>query len=155
MSMVSDQPSLLKSAVMAVKSNSEACRMPSLAVRRWILLCYALALTISLLVPQPIRPADPQMKESMYLFGKTVHIVAYATFAALSGWILLPTRYRWTLVVLLIGHGMLTEWVQYITYDILGRTGQWSDVGLDAIGIALGTALTYRWWLAPDKPNAS
>src|SRR5262249_4890516 len=151
MSITSDQPPLLAMAVAAVRRKNETCRMPSLTLRRWILLLYALALTISLLVPQPIRSADPQVKESLYIFGKTVHIVAYATFTALAGWVLLPARYRWVLVVMLIGHGMLTEWVQYITYDILGRTGQWSDVGLDAIGIAVGLALTCKWWLAPDK----
>jgi hypothetical protein len=119
---------------------------PPLVVRRWLCALYALSWSVALIVPLPIKPPDPSWIPSFWTFSKTVHVTAYALFAALCGWMLVPRRYRGLLMVFLVGHGMLTEYVQYLTNDLFGRTGQWSDVGLDVIGIVLGVAVTWKWW---------
>lgn len=107
------------------------------------------------MVPLPLKPWDASWIEPFWTFSKALHVAAYALFCALCAWMLVPRPYRWLLLVFLIGHAMLTEYVQYLMHDFFGRTGQWSDVGLDAIGIALGVALTWRWWAAeaPAKPQ--
>jgi hypothetical protein len=48
---------------------------------------------------------------------------------------------------------LLTEYLQYLTYDFFHRTGKWSDVGLDCIGIVLGIALTCKLWFAPSNQD--
>ena len=50
---------------------------------------------------------------------------------------------RWLLVAFLSLHGMATEYVQTFVPD---RYGSWTDVGIDHIGIALGLALSRKWW---------
>jgi VanZ family protein len=129
---------------------------PRLTVRRWLCAFYALSWSIALIVPVPIKPRDPSWVEPLWTFSKSLHVAAYAVFAGLCAWMLLPCRYRWLLIVLLLGHAMLTEYVQYLTHDFFGRTGQWSDVGLDAIGIVLGVSVMWKWWwaaAAPTKPQ--
>ena len=126
---------------------------PRLAVRRWVCALYALSWSVALIVPLPIKPPDPSWLVPFWTFSKTVHVTAYALFAGLCAWMLVPRRYRWLLIVLLLGHAMLTEYAQYLLHDFFGRTGQWSDVGLDAIGIALGSAVTVKWWWAADAPT--
>jgi hypothetical protein len=122
---------------------------PSLSVRRWLWLLFTIAWTIALQVPKPFKETGyPPIDEGLFTFSKTVHVAAYAVFTVLSAWMALPVRYRWLLLVFLIGHAMLTEYVQYLLHDICGRTGQWSDVGLDAIGIGIGAACTWKSWRA-------
>ena len=125
---------------------------PSLAARRWIWVGYAIAWTTALLMPVPLpEQTDPRWQEPLFTFTKCVHVSAYAVFTGLSAWLLLPRRYRWIMPIVLVGHGMLTELLQHLMHDICGRTGQWSDVGLDVIGIAIGVALSWKWWFAREQ----
>jgi len=105
-------------------------------------------------VPVPLKPPDPSWIEPIWMSSKTLHISAYALFTCLCAWMLVPRRYRWLLIGILLGHAMLTEFAQYLTHDLFGRTGQWSDVGLDTIGIAIGLALAWPWWRAADVSKA-
>jgi hypothetical protein len=62
----------------------------------------------------------------------------------LTGWLVVRQRTRWLLLALLFGHACGTELLQYLM-DV-GRTGSVRDVGLDWLGIALGVALTWKWY---------
>src|SRR5436190_8050 len=100
---------------------------PRLALRRWIWVLYALAWTTALLMPVPLpEHTDPRWAEPLFTFSKSLHIMAYALFTGLGAWMLLPGRYRWLLAIFLFGHAMMTEYLQYLTHDWFGRTGQWS-----------------------------
>jgi hypothetical protein len=134
---------------------------PSAPVRWTIWSVYALAWTVSLLVPKPagsahmteqiaervISPEAAWKTDDVLPFGSVVHVCAYALFAALTGWLRAGPR-RWWLLALLVGHGALTEFLQYLLPT--GRNGCVADVGLDCIGITMGVALTGKWWLRSD-----
>jgi hypothetical protein len=130
---------------------------------RWsIWSVYAVAWTISLLVPRPSGSAHLTERiagrvvneqaawkaDQVLPFGSVVHVCAYALFAGLSGWLQVAPRWRWWLLALLIGHGALTEYLQWLLPT--GRNGCVTDVGLDAIGILLGVALTWKWWFGGE-----
>jgi hypothetical protein len=154
MSATSEQSRLPETVEPANVPATEPALWPPLPVRRWLWLLYALAWTTALLVPMPVDPPPPgDGVPARVIFGKTVHIMAYAVFTGLAGWMLLPGRFRWLLAGFLVGHGLLTEYLQYLTYEFFHRTGKWSDVGLDCIGIVLGIALTWKWWLAPSNQD--
>lgn len=108
---------------------------------------YVAAWTTALLVPVPIKPATAEGVERVYWFGKTLHVMAYAVMTGLTGWLPVPRGRRWLFLLFLSAHGCITEYLQWLL-DI-GRTGCWSDVGLDHLGIALGLAVTFRLWLRP------
>jgi VanZ family protein len=74
--------------------------------------------------------------------GKLLHVAAYAALAASAGWLPASVGWRTLLVVLLVGHGGLTEWLQTF---VPWREGCWRDVGIDAAGVTVGW-LASRWW---------
>ena len=122
---------------------------PSLSIRRIIWLVYAVAWTVALLVPVPIHPPpESGLQLPLWASSKSLHVAAYALFTGLAAWMRLPRRQRIPLLLLLVGHTMLTEYLQWVLRDITHRTGQWSDVGLDCIGIAVGVVLTWKRWRA-------
>jgi hypothetical protein len=124
---------------------------PSLAVRYAVWLIFALAWTVALLVPAPTKGSDPRSLETMFTVSKVMHVGAYAVFAALAGWARPTAWLRWLLLGVLIGHAMLTEYLQMVLEEMTGRTGQWSDVGLDCVGIAVGVLLTWKSWFASQR----
>lgn len=112
---------------------------------RWGLwAAYVTAWTRSLLVENPVGVVnDPDLAYKLFLFSKTVHVTAYALFAALSGWLHVPGRSRWLLLAFMSLHAFLTEYGQrYFTT----RHPSLRDVGLDHAGIVLGVLLTWNWW---------
>jgi hypothetical protein len=121
---------------------------PSLAFRRRLWLLYGLAWTVALLMPVPIQPPpESPLKEHIFTLSKALHVTAYALFTVLAGWMRMPRRYRVALLLVLIGHAMLTEWLQGVLENFSHRTGQWGDVGLDGIGIVVGLGLSWKWWV--------
>jgi VanZ family protein len=119
---------------------------------RWLVwLLYSAAWSVALLSPLP-DTGDWSLEnislDLKFLFAKAVHVSAYALLAVLSGWLPVPRCRRWLLLVFLSGHAMATEFFQQF---VPGRTGCWFDVGIDHIGIALGLALTWKWWLLPAE----
>jgi hypothetical protein len=107
--------------------------------------------TILLLLPA--GPATDSLTDiefvadkKFFLF-KSLHISAYAVMTILSGWLRIQARFRWLLVFFLMGHATLTEILQL---GIEGRTGALHDVGFDNVGIAIGLALSWKWWVKKD-----
>lgn len=85
---------------------------------------------------------DTKYQELKFIIAKTVHIVTYACWAVLSGWLHLPRPGCWQLLGFLALHAMATEFFQ----QFVGRSGSWGDVGLDLVGAALGMLLSWQWW---------
>jgi VanZ family protein len=116
---------------------------------RWLVwLAYAALLTTSLLVPIPEDPLTLSAASPHFRFtvAKTVHVLAYALFAILTGWLRAPLRFRWLLLFLVTAHGTVTELLQTLTPT---RTGTLRDVGFDNLGVALGLVVSWKWWAAP------
>ena len=77
-------------------------------------------------------------------FTKTGHVLAYALFAWLSGWLHLPVQRRWMVLYFLMAHAGITELIQqdYIP----DRSGRLEDVALNYLGILLGILASWNWW---------
>jgi hypothetical protein len=91
----------------------------------------------------------PEVAETAFYFGKSVHVAAYAVFTILSGWLRLPFRYRWFLLLFLSLHAFATEYIQNFVhgdFDWQARHPSFRDVGLDHLGIAIGVLCTWPWW---------
>jgi|GEM_PF-3126028 len=118
---------------------------------------FLIAWTVVLLLPVPTQSAEKVLGSpfSVFIFGKALHITAYAFLAVLGGTVALFGR-KWIWVLPgLAAHGGLTEILQSFT----GRTSRIEDVGLDTIGVALGAGivLAWRWFRRPAavEENAS
>jgi hypothetical protein len=99
------------------------------------------AWTIALLSPVPHQSAEHWLGGPLwvFVFGKGLHISAYAFLTVLGGTLPLP-NWKWTWVPAgLIVHGAVTEFFQ----QFAGRTARLEDVGLDAIGVAVGTLVVW------------
>jgi hypothetical protein len=122
---------------------------------RWLAwLTFAALWTTALLVPIPQHPftlggADPALKFSV---AKTVHVLAYAAFTALGGWLGLPARWRWLPLFVVMAHAPVTELLQRLTPT---RTGTLEDVAFDHLGVALGLLVSWKWWSAPDPADGT
>jgi VanZ family protein len=116
---------------------------------RWLIWgLYLAAWSTALLIPLPAVPEWKVHDISLrFLFAKAVHVSAYAVLAVLTGWLLVPSRYRWLPALALAVHATSTELLQRL---VEGRTGTLDDVGLDLIGIALGCLVSWKWWCAPS-----
>lgn len=122
---------------------------------RWLLWGgFAVCWSAGLLLPIPIEAGTGlRSPEALFTYAKTLHVLAYATFTALSGWLPVPARYRWLLLVFLVGHAVLSEFLQW-SIPSLGRTGSVRDVGIDLAAIGLGLAVSWKWWRLPsDAPG--
>jgi VanZ family protein len=132
-------------------SSGECCRHAT-KVRWLIWWLYVAAWSTALLVPMPAgsewKINDINVK---FLFAKTVHVSAYAVWAILSAWLLVPRHLRWFLLAGMALHAPATEFLQTF---VPGRTGNLRDVALDLIGICLGCLLSWRLWRAPHKTPA-
>lgn len=123
---------------------------------RWVIwLLFLAAWTAALLVPipdsGPLEGNEPTIITLKYAFSKSVHVSAYAVFAALTGWLRAPARRRWLLMFFLMAHGTLTELLQQF---IATRNGCLPDVGFDNAGIAIGALIAWGWWTAADPAPA-
>jgi VanZ family protein len=83
---------------------------------------------------------------------KILHLIFYATFAALAAWsleFLKSDRARAILCVLLgVSLGTTLEWCQTF---IPGRYGSLSDVMINLVGVLLGTGVAI-WWAGSRAP---
>jgi hypothetical protein len=117
--------------------------------RWWIWGAFVLAWTVALLAPIP--PNGPlgltgfELKPKLFL-TKGLHLSAYAFLAVLTGWLRVPIRYRFILIFFLMAHATYSEVLQYALEEYSHRSGTLMDVALDNIGIAIGLALSWRWW---------
>jgi VanZ family protein len=80
---------------------------------------------------------------TIFVFRKSVHVAGYGVMAAAAAWAIGPkTERRLTsAATAALGTAVADEWIQSFSP---GRTGQVSDVAIDAVGIALGLAL-FSW----------
>jgi VanZ family protein len=106
-------------------------------------LCIALW-TVALLMPVPKNSASKVLggESGMHLFGKTLHVSAYAFLTLLGGSMNLARRQRCLLLGALSFHAFATEFLQ----QFVDRGASWRDVGLDHAGIAIGLAIGWAWW---------
>jgi hypothetical protein len=114
---------------------------------RWLVWSvYAAAWTAALLVPVPVQPEPTGLKspDVLFYFSKAVHLSAYAVFAVLSAWVGAPLPYCRLLLASLFVHAAGTEILQALLPT--GRHGCVSDFFLDSVGIAIGVALSWKWW---------
>lgn len=94
------------------------------------------AWTVALLSPVPQDSAEKVLggQFALFLFAKTIHVTAYAVLTAVGGTAVLLGRRWWWLMPALVVHGAATEYLQ----QFVGRGSKVADVGLDALGIAIG-----------------
>jgi VanZ family protein len=97
-----------------------------------------IAWTMALLTPIPkaavIALGGPTPS---FYFAKTLHVSVYATLAIFAVLLPLPRKWRIVVLALLFVHGGATEYLQ----QFFERGSSVSDVGLDSLGILLGTGL--------------
>ena len=118
---------------------------------RWLIWTFfTLAWTLALVLPIPERVSD-SLDDLTWgrkvFFAKSCHILAYAAWTFLTGWLRVRMRYRFLLAAMLMAHGSLTELIQ-ITWS--NRGGSLTDVAWDHLGVALGFLLSWKWWSAKD-----
>src|SRR5947209_5518199 len=84
----------------APEATAKAPLWQSPAVRWLVWLVYVAAWTWSLERPYPkVVLEHKEFAWYFFLFGKTVHVAAYACLAILSGWLNVPRPYRWGLLL--------------------------------------------------------
>jgi hypothetical protein len=133
-----------------MKRPAEPSPWPALRYRRVIWFVYLGLWSVALLVPIP-QGISEQLHVQVgsfdlrFLVAKTIHVTAYAGLAILSGWLRVPCRYRWLLILFMAAHGALTEFIQ----KYVERGSSVRDVVLDLIGVTLGCLLTWKWWTDP------
>lgn len=99
----------------------------------------ALTTTLPVHVKEAVLPHDPYGVP----VSKVLHVVAYAFLAGSVACLRPPGVWRWLLLIFLLEHGVVTEYVQLFVPD---RTGAVPDILIDHGGIALGLLLTWPWW---------
>jgi len=103
---------------------------------RWTLLLLAMLITVLALLPVPPRQADLG-------WDKLNHVLAFAALAvcAVLGW-RESRAARLAVLLALLAFGGAIELMQL---QVPNRSGEWTDLGADAIGIGLGTLLALLW----------
>ncbi|HVS39737.1 MAG TPA: VanZ family protein [Gemmataceae bacterium] len=74
--------------------------------------------------------------------AKILHVSAYAFLAGFAVLICPAGTWRWLIVLLLLEHGVATEWIQGFVPE---RTSSVNDIVIDHGGVALGVLLTWPW----------
>lgn len=117
------------------------------ARRWWLWGWFTLAWTAALLVPLPQQDWDlNSLRLNLkFLVAKGIHVSMYALLALLSGWLRVCLRRRWLLMFFLMAHASVTELLQLV---VIHRSGSLTDVLFNHLGIAMGVALSWRWWSA-------
>ena len=104
---------------------------------RWALLLLAGMITVLALMPAPPQQANLG-------WDKLNHLAAFAALAlcAVFGWRSSPASRRIVVLLGLLAFGGAIELVQL---QVPNRSGEWSDLGADALGIGLGALLAWLW----------
>ena len=119
---------------------------------RWLIWGgFAVAWTVILLLPgsEYDRAGFDEVSFTVKAWiTKSGHVLCYALFAVLTGWLRVPARYRWAPLFLIMTHATVTELIQY-RFPALARTGCLEDVCLNDAGILLGLSIGWKWWTDP------
>lgn len=115
--------------------------------RRWLVWClFLVGWTAMLLVPGSVHE-QLSLGEVVWtrkaFIAKSAHVLGFAAFAVITGWLRVPLPWRPPLMFLLMFHAVATEFLQDF---VPGRTATLSDALFNHLGIALGVALTWKWW---------
>lgn len=118
---------------------------PSSRRYRWLVWSLVVGLwTVLLLLPisehNPLERIPAARRE---ILAKLAHVAGYAALTILAGWLRLPMRWRWLLILFLMGHASVTELLQVP----IGRGGSLNDVGWDHLGVLCGVLATWKWWI--------
>jgi hypothetical protein len=119
------------------------CCRPLTILHAAVFVAFLTAWTIALLSPVPHESAKRTLGGEfwVWVFGKGLHVSAYAFLAVLGGTIKFPGRaWVWLLVGLVI-HGAVVEYFQ----QFVGRTASVRDAGLDALGVLAGGLIVLAW----------
>jgi VanZ family protein len=122
----------------ALHSDRRRMTVPSQRTRTWRRLLWVLAAVIAVLALMPAPPEQAGLG-----WDKLNHLVAFAALAlcAVFGW--RGSRAEWLAVlVALFGFGGAIELLQL---QVPNRSGEWSDLLADGIGIGLGALLALAW----------
>ncbi len=116
------------------------------------LLCW----TVALLYPSAPalgRQIDELISPYHFAIAKTVHVIAYATLAILTGWLRVRPGYRWLMLFVIMAHATATEMGQWIMKEmhVSTRTGELYDVAFDNAGIFLGLLASWKWWTEDNR----
>jgi len=106
-------------------------------VWRWTLLL--LAGLIAVLAVMPVPPQQTDLG-----WDKLNHLAAFAALAlcAVFGWRSSRASRRLGVLLALLAFGGAIELVQL---QVPNRSGEWGDLGADALGIGLGALLAWLW----------
>ena len=127
-------------------------------VRRWRWLLWSVFVivwTTALVIPVPgdafvnIESIRINLK---FVLAKSLHVFAYAAMTVLSGRLLIAPRFRWAMMYFLMFHAGLTEIIQE---RLVYRSGLLMDVMIDSAGVALGVAVSWKYWTAPAPVTAA
>jgi hypothetical protein len=120
-----------------------ACCRPLFLFHATIFVGFLTAWTVALLSPVPHESAERALGGAfwVWVFGKGLHVAAYAFLAVLGGTLDLGGRWWLWVLVGLVAHGGVTEYFQ----QFVGRTASIRDAGLDALGVAVGGLLVLAW----------
>jgi VanZ family protein len=120
--------------------------------RRWLVwTLFGAAGTTALLVPASVHEQLPLGEFVMTykaLFAKSLHVLFFAVFAVLSGWLRIALAWRPALMFFLMLHAAGTEFLQGF---VPGRNGTVGDVLFNHLGIALGLAFSWSCWTRNDS----
>ena len=74
---------------------------------------FVIVWTAALLTTEPVYVARAVLAPPViFSTSKLLHLSAYAVLAVLSGWLFVPARWRWVLVVFMCFHAFGTEFFQ-------------------------------------------
>ena len=118
-------------------------------VMRAACLSYLILLTALLLVADPMRliGASGEGLGLLRRFMPVAHLLSFGLLAVLA----LAARWpipRWTVVLLLVAYGVLTEIAQSM---LPPRTAEWNDWLQDIAGVGVGAALCWVFAVAIDR----
>ena len=123
--------------------------------QRWRWLFWGIFLvtwTTALLTTEPVHVARAVLAPHFVVpTSKLLHVASYSLFAILSGWLFLPGRWRWLLLIFMSIHAAGTEFFQQYVPE---RGPSLRDVGIDHVGIAIGLIISCKWWLKSDPSDA-
>jgi len=121
----------------------DSMRRPLAVLHAVIFLAFLLAWTIALLSPVPNESARRTLGSDfwVFVFGKGLHISAYAFLTVLGGTVERFGGKRRFVPLALVLHGATTEFFQ----QFVGRTASVRDVLLDAMGILIGCLIIVTW----------
>jgi VanZ family protein len=109
---------------------------PRMRPWRWALLLLAVLITVLALLPAPPRQMDLG-------WDKLNHVFAFAAMAvcAVFGW----RDSRAALLAVLLALLAFGGAIELLQLQVPNRSGEWGDLGADAIGIGLGALLAGLW----------